>query len=117
MLVITKGIDTCLWLFPPEEWRRISENLMQSTSLFDPKARLIRRLIIAPAQEVEIDKTGRINISPALRSAANLNKECVILGIENYVEIWDVEEYSKYQEASQSDFQEAAKELSAILSI
>jgi MraZ protein len=41
----------------------------------------------------------------------------VILGIENYIEIWDVEEYSKYQEASQSDFQEAAKELSAILSI
>lgn len=117
MLVITKGIDTCLWLFPPDEWRRISENLMQSTSLFDPKARLIRRLIIAPAQEVEIDKSGRINISPALRSAANLNKECVILGIENYIEIWDVEEYQNYQNASQSDFQEAAKELSTLLSI
>ncbi|MFO7918012.1 MAG: division/cell wall cluster transcriptional repressor MraZ [Anaerolineae bacterium] len=117
MLVVTKGIDTCLWLFTQEEWRRISENLMESTSLFDPKARLIRRHIIAPAVEIEIDKAGRINIPPALREAAGLTKECVILGIENYIEIWDEAEYRSYQTESELDFKEAAKELSKILSI
>lgn len=117
MLVLTKGIDRCLWVFPPEEWKRISENLMQSTSMFDPKARLIRRQIIAPAQEVEIDKSGRINISLSLRQAAGLDKECVILGIENYIEIWAEAEYKKYQEDSEEAFQEAAKELSKLLSI
>ena len=117
MLVVTKGIDACLWLFTQEEWRRISDDLMESTSLFDPKARLIRRHIIAPAVEIEIDKAGRINIPPALRDAAGLKKECVILGIENLIEIWDVEEYKKYQAESETDFKEAAKDLSKILSI
>lgn len=117
ILVVTKGIDRCLWLFPPEEWKRISENLMESTSMFDPKARLIRRQIIAPAQEVEIDKSGRINISHALRESAGLEKECIILGIENYIEIWAEPEYRKYQEDSEEAFQEAAKELSKLLSI
>jgi MraZ protein len=117
MLVVTKGIDACLWLFTQEEWRRISGDLMESTSLFDPKARLIRRHIIAPAVEIEIDKAGRINIPPALRDAAGLEKGCVILGIETYIEIWAAEEYRKYQEESETDFKEAAKELSKILSI
>lgn len=117
LLVVTKGIDRCLWLFPPDEWKRISESLMQSTSLFDPKARLIRRQIIAPALEAEIDKSGRINISHALREAAGLEKECVILGIENYIEIWAEPEYKKYQEDSEEAFQEAAKELSKLLPI
>ena len=117
MLIITKGIDACLWLFPPEEWKRISEDLMGSTSLFDPKARLIRRKIVAPAQEVEIDKAGRINISPNLREAAGLKKECVILAIENYIEIWDETVYRSYLEETDADFKEAATELSKLLTI
>lgn len=117
LLVVTKGIDRCLWLFPPDEWKRISENLMESTSLFDPKARLIRRQIIAPAVEAEIDKSGRINIPYSLREAAGLRKDCVILGIENYIEIWAESEYRKYQQDSEEDFLEAAKELSKLLPI
>ncbi len=117
VLIVTKGIDTCLWLFPPEEWQRISEDLMGSTSLFDPKARLIRRKIIAPAQEAEIDKAGRINISPTLREAAGLKKDCIILGIENYIEIWDISVYKSYLEETETDFKEAATELSKLLTI
>lgn len=117
ILIVTKGIDKCLWLFPPDEWKRIADDLMGSTSLFDPKARLIRRKFIAPAQEVEIDKAGRINISPTLREAAGLTKECIILAIENYIEIWDDSIYRSYLVDSETDFKEAATELSKILNI
>jgi MraZ protein len=117
IMIVTKGIDKCLWLFPPDEWKRISDDLMGSTSLFDPKARLIRRKIIAPAQEVEIDKAGRINISPTLREAAGLKKECIILAIENYIEIWDDSVYKSYLDDTEVDFKEAATELSKILNI
>lgn len=117
VLIVTKGIDNCLWLFSPDEWKRISDSLMQSTSLFDPKARLIRRQIIAPAQEVEIDKSGRINISQSLREAAGLVKDCIILGIEKYMEIWSESEYRKYQDDMKENYQEAAKELSKLLTI
>ena len=116
-LVLTRGVDKCLWLFTVEEWKRISEEIMASTSIFQSRARLIQRRIIAPAQEIEFDKAGRINITPALRSAAELKKECVILGINNYIEIWDEEVYQKYWEENEADFQDAAEELGKIVSI
>ncbi len=116
-LVLTRGVDKCLWLFTLSEWKRISDEIMASTSIFQSRARLIQRRIIAPAQEIEFDKAGRINITPALRQSAELKKECVILGINNYIEIWDEEVYQKYWEENEADFQDAAEELGKIVSI
>jgi transcriptional regulator MraZ len=117
VLVITQGVDKCLWLFPPEEWKRISDNLMASTSIFQSRARLIQRRIIAPAQEAEIDKLGRINISQALRDYAGLQKESVILGIKSYIEVWDESVYRDYWADKEPEFQEAAEELGKVISI
>ena len=117
LLVATQGVDKCLWLFPPEEWKRISENLMASTSIFQARARLIQRRIIAPAQEIEIDKLGRINIPQTLRDYAGLSKECVILGINSYLEVWDETVYRDYWSDKEPEFQEAAEELGKIISM
>lgn len=117
LLIVTQGVDKCLWLFPPEEWKRISENLMASTSIFQARARLIQRRIIAPAQETEIDKLGRINISQSLREYAGLSKDAVILGIKNYLEIWDETVYRDYWTDKEPEFQEAAEELGKIVTI
>jgi MraZ protein len=111
MLMLTRGIDNCLWLFPLEDWTKLSQSVMENTSPFDPKARLIQRRIIAPAQEVEVDKSGRINIPPTLREVAGLKKETIILGIKRYIEIWDETEYRSYWEDKEQEFQEAAAEL------
>jgi len=100
---LTKGMDSCLWLFPPEQWQRISRSIMESTSMFDPRGRLIQRRIIAPALELEVDKAGRISVSPLLREHAGLKKDCVILGIRNYLEIWDEEAYQKYMAESDDE--------------
>ena len=116
VLILTRGVDKCLWLFPPEEWTRISSLLMDSTSMFNAKTRLMQRRIVAPAQECEIDKAGRINIPPTLRDSAGLQKDAVILGIENYIEIWDEETYNAYLDESEKEFLEAAEELGDILS-
>ena len=62
VMILTRGVDRCLWLFPSEEWRQLSENLIAATSPFSERARLIQRRILAPAQEVEIDRSGRIAI-------------------------------------------------------
>lgn len=113
-LVLTQGVDRCLWLFPPEQWDILSKKLMDSTPLFQAKARLIQRRILAPAQEVEIDKMGRISVPQSLREWAGLTKECVILGITKYVEIWDADEYRKYWEENESEFRSAAEELGGL---
>lgn len=110
-IVITQGVDSCLWLFTPERWIALSEQLFASTSLFHQQARIIQRRIIAPAQEVEIDKAGRIAIPQSLREYAQLSKDCIVLGITKRLEIWDVESYKSWIEATEDDFAAASESL------
>jgi len=115
-IVLTKGIDNCLWMFPPEEWSRIADVVMSQTNSFNKAGRALQRRIIAPAQELEVDKSGRINISGILRDYAGLKKECVVLGVKNYLEIWDEEAYLQYMDDSDEDFFAAAEALGDFLS-
>jgi MraZ protein len=110
-VILTRGVENCLWLFPPEEWKTFSENLIGSTSLFQEKARLIQRRMIAPAQETEIDKAGRIVIPQTLREYADLRKDCLILGLKKYMEIWSETAYQAYLSENEAKFKEAAEEL------
>jgi MraZ protein len=71
----------------------------------------MQRRIIAPAQETEIDRSGRIIIPTTLKEFAQLKKECIILGIQTYIEIWDEESYLTYLEENESKFKEAAEEI------
>jgi MraZ protein len=111
VIILTRGVENCLWLFPPEEWKTFSENLIGSTSLFQEKARLIQRRMIAPAQETEIDKAGRIVIPQTLREYADLKKDCLILGLKKYMEIWSEIAYQEYLAENEAKFKEAAEEL------
>jgi MraZ protein len=111
VMIITRGIDRCIWLFPPEEWKSIAQNLIDSTSLFLEKTRLIQRRILAPAQEIDIDRTGRISIPQTLREYAGLKKDCIILGMLKYIEIWDESIYTNYWNENESRFRDAAEEL------
>ncbi|MCQ2594649.1 MAG: division/cell wall cluster transcriptional repressor MraZ [Treponemataceae bacterium] len=114
VLILTQALDRCLWLFTPEEWKNLSGKIMEAVSPFNPQARLVLRRLIAPAQEVEFDKSGRISIPQSLREYANLSKECVVLGVNKYIELWDYASYQKYLEQTESSFQQAAEGLSSI---
>jgi MraZ protein len=114
-VIMTQGIDKCLWLFPPEAWNDFSKKLTESVSVFHARTRLVQRRIIAPAQDIEIDKAGRIGIPQSLREFAGLTKECIILGINRYMEVWDAEQYRLYWQENEEDFQAAAEELGTIL--
>ena len=116
-LVLTRGIDKCVWVYTPDEWKRIATQMLDSSSVFKSKTRLLQRRIIAPAQECEIDKSGRINIPPSLRDSAGLSKEVVLLAMEKYMEIWDVSEYDNYLNESEEDFLAAAEDLGDLLNI
>lgn len=115
VLILTQGVDRCLWLFLPEQWKSLSRKLMETTSPFQARSRLVQRRIIAPAQEIEIDKAGRLAIPQSLRDFAMLSKECVILGIEKYIEIWDAEQYRAYWDENEAEFRSAAEELGSVL--
>ena len=114
-LVVTRGFDKCLWLFTPEEWEKISSSVMEKASPFNPRHRSDLRHLISPATEVEIDKSGRLSIAQTLREGAGLTKDCVLLGVDKYMELWDAESYEKYLEENSPSIDSAAEELGAIV--
>lgn len=114
-LFITEGTENCLWLYPSAEWKDMLKTIMDNTDPFSAKSRNIRRRIIGPSQEVEIDKAGRIPIASGLREYAGLLKDCVVLGQVEYIEIWAEEKYRSYKAASNEEFIEGSEELSGIL--
>jgi MraZ protein len=114
VLFLTKGIERCLWLFLPDQWKNVSGKLMDSAALSVAKSSLIQRRIIAPAQEVEIDKAGRIAVPQSLRDFAGLSRDCVILGIEKYIEIWDTDIYNAYWDENEDKFKDALEEMGPI---
>ncbi|MBQ9239303.1 MAG: division/cell wall cluster transcriptional repressor MraZ [Treponema sp.] len=114
VLIVTQSFDRCLWLFTPEVWRGLSSRLLEKASPFNEQNRLVLRRFIAPAQEVEFDKSGRISIPPSLREYASLSRDCVLLGITKYLELWDAESYRAYLKDNEDSFRGAAEELSVI---
>lgn len=97
-VVITQGLEHCLWLFPAEYWEGVVQKIMERTSLFNENSRRIQRWLIAPSQEMEIDKAGRVSLPQALRDYAKIGegRECVVAGVIKRVEIWDAGSYQDY---------------------
>lgn len=114
VVIITKGLDTCLWLFTIEEWENFSSKIMSNASMMKRKNLDIIRHFIAPAQQVEFDKTGRLSVPQSLRDYAKLSKDCTILGVAKYVELWNSQAYSEYLSASESSLSDAAEEFNDI---
>lgn len=110
-VTITRGVDDCLWLFPQETWTVFLAKIMEQASLFKSQSRSVLRRLVAPAQELELDKQGRISIPQSLRDYASLEKECLVLGISKYLEIWSVDRYNEYLKESENDFLKASEAL------
>lgn len=113
-LVVTKGLDRCLWLFTTDEWEIFQSKLMTNASMMKSKSLNVVRHFIAPAQSIDFDKNGRLSIPQSLREYANLTKECCILGIAKYIELWDSQTYSDYLVATEDSFRQAAEEFNDI---
>ena len=107
--VITQGLDGCLFVFPNEEWNAFEEKL-KSLPMSNKDARKFVRFFLAGAATVELDKQGRILIPTVLREFAGLEKDVVVVGVGNRVEIWDK---SRWDEATTfSDMDEIAEHMS-----
>ena len=87
-VVITRGLDNCLFLYPKQSWQKLSEKLSQ-LSLGQADTRSFNRFMFAGAVEAEVDALGRVLIPDFLKSFANLSAKVVVAGVGARVEIWD----------------------------
>ena len=106
--VITKGMDGCLFVYPEKEWEAFEEKL-RTLPLTNKKARDFKRFFLGSAVDGEIDKQGRVLLSSSLRTYAGLEKEVVLAGVLDNVEIWSKEAW----DARTNDIEENIEDIAS----
>ena len=104
--VITKGLDGCLFLYPSNEWKIFEEKLRTNKN-----ARTFTRFFLGSAVDGGLDKQGRALISSALRTFAGLEKDVVLVGVLDRVEIWDQARWNENNAAVEADMDEIAGQM------
>lgn len=108
--VVTKGLDGCLYVYSLHEWERITSKL--KTLPFTKKsARTFTRFLLSGASICEFDKQGRINLVSSLTEYAGLKKECVIIGVNDRLEIWDLEKFNNLMKENEEELDEISENL------
>ncbi len=113
-LVVTVDQDHCLLVYPLPEWEIIEEKLIDLPSL-NKQSRLLQRLLIGYATDLEMDGQGRILLPAMLREYAGLKKKAVVIGQGKKLEIWDEDTWAESQEAWVAAVQADEGELPAAL--
>ena len=98
-LTVTRHPDGCLLLFARPEWERFSQRI----SALPMTAQWWKRIFLGNAQDLELDGTGRVLISPELRQAAGLSKDVLLMGMGTYFELWDKATYDAKEAAALKD--------------
>jgi len=109
-LIITRGLDSCLFLFPKNEWQKFVDKL-SALPLGQSDIRNFVRFMLSGAQEVELDGLGRILIPDYLKNYATLNKKIVVIGALNRLEIWDDSKWNQYKNNIEKDGDKIAEKL------
>ena len=115
-VVLTKGADPCLWLYPAQQWEEQEEIIVNATNRYSSRGRIMLQHFIGPKKDLDMDKQGRILIPPTLRDHAGLTRDCIVLGQRDYVEIWAKDRYYAHLESSVNDFKEGLEELGDMIS-
>ncbi|MDO4765539.1 MAG: division/cell wall cluster transcriptional repressor MraZ [Eubacteriales bacterium] len=107
---ITKGFDSCLFVYSAEEWEAFMEKLNQA-KLSSKNSRKIQRFFLAASTECSTDKQGRVLLSGPQREYAGIEKEVVVIGVSNRIEIWAEDTWKEYVENEESDISDIADSL------
>lgn len=92
--IVTRGLDKCLFVYPDNEWNKVISAYRELPNTKD--ARNFMRFFLSGATQNDFDKQGRINIANSLIKYADLKKDCVIIGVNERLEIWDKEAWENF---------------------
>lgn len=107
--IVTKGLDNCLFVYPKEEWDSVIKKYKELPNTKD--ARNFLRVFLSGATINDFDKQGRINIVPSLIAFANLQKDCVIIGVNERLEIWSKENWDQFIATNEANMTDIADNL------
>jgi len=113
VLVITPGLDKCLFIFNKTEWQKVAKSLSggESLSFLSADQRAFNRIIFGQAAEVELDRIGRILLPEVLKNRARISDKAVMVGVEDRVEIWNESAWKAEKEKSEREAEALAEKL------
>jgi len=109
-MILTQGLDGCLSLYPEDEWVKIQKRL-ETQSFTQRDFRYFNRRLHQHTSHVRIDKSGRIHIPEILRQLAGLQKDVLVVGVYQTIEIWDPGRYQEYLDNYGPTYEEVAERL------
>ena len=109
-LVVTRGQERCLYVFPMDEFVKVTQQ-MQAAPTTSKRVRDFTRVFLSGASEEVTDKQGRVTIPGNLREYAGLNRECTVIGAGSRVEVWDTASWNAYLESTEQGFADQSEEV------
>lgn len=112
--ILTRGLDGCLTIYSTEKWEKIFEEINKLPETKKATRQYIR-MLTANACECTLDNQGRILIPANLSGSVNITKECVVVGANSHVEIWDKATWNAYMNDASENFEDIAESLSDLI--
>lgn len=112
-VVITPGLDKCLFVFTVKEWEKIAEKLANS-SMLQADTRSFNRYLLGGAVETSVDAQGRVLIPDFLKDRAELKGRVTIVGVHSRVELWDEDVWKTYQKEVEANADSLAERLGGV---
>ena len=113
--IVTRGLDGCLFLYPKEQWNNIINKYKELPDTKDKRQFL--RIFLSGATTCEYDKQGRINIPKPLVNYADLRKDCIIIGVDEKLEVWSKERWEDFIAINEENMSEIADNLFGSLNV
>ena len=107
--IVTRGLDGCLFIYKKNTWEKIVNKYQELPNVKD--ARNFMRFFLSGANQLEFDKQGRINISSPLIKYADLQKDCVIIGVGDRLEVWNKERWNDFIDQNEDSLSDIADNL------
>ena len=108
--VVTRGLDSCLFLYTKKEWEKLAEKLA-ALPFAQANTRAFARLMLAGAMDVDIDKQGRVILPEYLRQYAGIEKNIIVAGLYNRLELWDETKWAEYKKKTESESNQIAEQM------
>ncbi len=109
-VVLTRGPDNCIFGWTPESFDAFTDRV-RDTPFSNKEARNFLRMLFSGASDETPDKQGRISIPQVLRTWASLDKECVVVGAMDRIEIWDAQRWDEFAAAQAEPFADMSEEV------
>jgi MraZ protein len=109
-VVVTRGLDKCLFVYPLKTWKELAEKL-GTLPMGESTTRSFVRLMLAGAVDSDVDSQGRILLPEYLKEYAQLNRSVTVAGLFNRLEIWDEEKWKTYRTKAEENTDEIAEQL------